>query len=136
MAFTNRISGWRIARRQSEIILDSDAFEARVSWASDTVALTGMVLSGLSIALLEVAHRRATGVLMLTALLIAGIGCALLSYIIVYSGRLMNGYPESLYSIFPVMVRLSRRAPFLLPGLVLSVIGGVLLGIVAASSST
>ena len=131
-AVASRVAGWKVARAQPGVVLDSDAFEARTSWLTDVVALVGMGLSGLVVVLSEAFQKeRDTGILG-AGVVVAVVAAALLAYLLWRSRHLMNGYPESLAPFGPNsrVGRLRKRVPFLLPGLTLSVLAQVALIVV------
>lgn len=107
-----------------------------MSWASDVVSLTGTVLSGFMISVLELEKRSSDATLVACSAGVAVVAAILLAHLLANARHLMNGYPESL--IQPPsrpLRRLMRLAPFLLPGLMLSVLGGLLLALAGATAS-
>lgn len=128
-AVASRVAGWKVARAQPGVVLDSDASEARTSWLTDVVCLAGMGLSGFVIVTSEVLDKRRNFENLVAGTIVTVVAAALLAYLLGRSRYLMNGYPESLPLLGPNsrIGRLRRRAPFLLPGLTLSVLAQIAL---------
>lgn len=118
----------------SSMHLDPPSIESRIIWCSDLVSVVALVVSGSTLATVNLVDGDASAIGTVLAILVVMLSIALLILIARLSAAQVNGYPAAFYDRLPPRLeRLTVPAKLVQPGFAVTVLGEVILVVCAVA---